>query len=68
MTYFLTEKGEAVPCCTEYGAGSGSVHIQNVVCSGSESHITQCSYTNVTTSLGHLQDVGVKCQQGTHIP
>ena len=48
--------------------GSGYVHLSGVSCVGSESHITQCSYTIVSSlEISHQQDVGVQCQQGMYI-
>ena len=48
--------------------GSGYVHLRGVSCVGSESSITQCSYTIVSSlNISHQQDVGVQCQQGIYI-
>ena len=45
--------------------GSGNVHLGDVSCVGSESHITQCNYTIISSlEISHQQDVGVQCQQG----
>ena len=45
--------------------GSGYVHLSGVSCVGSESSITQCGYTIVSSlEISHQQDVGVQCQQG----
>ena len=51
-------------CCGYYGEGNGTIHIQQVTCSGSERNITSCNYINNTVITSHAQDVGVKCQQG----
>ena len=47
-----------------YGEGSGTIHIQDVTCYGSERNITNCTYVNNTVRISHAQDVGVKCRQG----
>ena len=51
-------------CCAYYGEGSGTIHIREVVCHGSETSITKCDYLNNTVRTSHAQDVGVECQQG----
>ena len=61
--YFYTVG--AIICCDKYEMGSGNVHLGDVSCVGSESHITQCNYTIVSSlEISHQQDVGVQCQQG----
>ena len=48
--------------------GSGYVHLDDVSCVGSASHITQCNYSIVSSlNISHQQDVGVQCQQGMYI-
>ena len=56
--------GAAGRCCSNYGEGSGAIHIRQVACSGSERNITTCIYINNTVVTSHAQDVGVECQQG----
>ena len=46
-----------------FGAGIGSIHLNNVHCTGSESRLTDCSHsTTVTCTNGHSEDAGVRCQ------
>ena len=47
-----------------FGAGSGTIFLDNVGCSGTESSILDCSYDsdNVYCSTGHQEDAGVRCQ------
>ena len=45
-----------------YGAGSGSIYLDDVICSGSESTILQCSHSLVGRhSCDHGDDVSVNC-------
>ena len=52
-----------IPCCDIFGKGSGLVHLHNVLCTGSETNITECEHLN-NTFIDHEQDVGVRCEQG----
>ena len=45
-----------------YGFGSGPIHLDYVVCSGTEYNLTDCQIGNVTRQSSHSEDVGVKCQ------
>ena len=47
---------------TQYGAGSGSIWLNNVDCSGSESSLVQCPHAawGIHNCL-HIQDAGVRC-------
>ena len=60
----MISSGAIGHCCGHYGEGSGTIHIREVTCSGSESGITSCTYINNTVVTSHAQDVGVECQQG----
>ena len=45
-----------------FGAGSGSIFLDNVRCTGSESSLLDCSHdTSVSCSSGHREDAGVRC-------
>ena len=45
-----------------YGSGSGPIHLDYVVCSGTEYSLTDCQTRNKTRQSSHSEDVGVKCQ------
>ena len=53
-----------------FGEGSGSILLDNVTCTGSESTLASCGHLGVgiTRSCTHSEDAGVVCSaQGRHI-
>lgn len=44
-----------------FGQGSGSILMNNVGCTGSESRLIDCSYSSSTSSCSHSEDAGVQC-------
>ena len=53
-----------------YGKPQKAIHLRNVTCSGNESSLTQCSYTQVSVSEGRLLNTnvaGVDCTGMTTI-
>ena len=46
-----------------FGQGSGSILLDNVTCTGSESTLANCSHLgiNITRSCSHFEDAGVRC-------
>ncbi|KAF3980675.1 MAG: scavenger receptor cysteine-rich domain-containing protein [Methylococcales symbiont of Iophon sp. n. MRB-2018] len=45
-----------------YGEGNGPILLDNVVCSGSEENLLECSYNPLfTTNCIHSEDAGVNC-------
>lgn len=32
------------------GQGSGPIHVTNMTCDGTETHVTQCKFTRLTTN------------------
>ena len=44
-----------------FGQGSGDILIDNLVCSGSERHLLNCSFQS-NHDCEHSEDAGVKCQ------
>ena len=44
-----------------FGQGNGSIFLDNVACSGSETTLISCSYTIPTLSDLHTEDAGVRC-------
>ena len=46
-----------------FGAGIGSIHLDNVECSGTENHLMDCPHSSqVNCYYDHLEDAGVRCQ------
>ena len=45
-----------------FGQGSGSILLNSVGCSGSESRLIDCSYSTYTGGCSHSDDAGVQCQ------
>jgi len=53
-----------------FGEGSGSILLDNVTCTGSESTLASCGHLGVgiTRSCTHSEDAGVVCSaQGRHV-
>ena len=46
-----------------FGQGSGSILLDNILCSGSELRLTSCGHLgiNVTRSCSHAKDAGITC-------
>ena len=46
-----------------FGQGSGSIWLDSVTCTGSESTLASCGHlgVNVTKSCTHAKDAGVRC-------
>ena len=45
-----------------YGQGNGSIHLNAVQCSGTETNILECVHDSITTDCGHVEDAGVECE------
>ena len=62
LMYFITTD-PLVFTNAHFGAGIGTIHLDNVECSGTESHLIDCSHSSqVNCYYGHLEDAGVRCQ------
>ena len=48
-----------------FGQSTGPIHMSNVMCSGNEAAITDCTFST-THSCNHTRDIGIFCQ-GTYI-
>ena len=46
-----------------FGAGTGTIYLDNVGCTGTESNLIDCTRSStVICSSGHSEDAGVRCQ------
>ena len=46
-----------------FGAGTGTIYLDGVGCSGSESNLADCSRSSTVSCFrGHSEDAGVRCQ------
>ena len=50
-----------------FGQGSGSIWLDSVTCTGSESTLASCGHlgVGVTRSCSHFEDAGVRCSQAS---
>ena len=55
---------DAVPFSTaHFGAGTGTIYLDNVGCTGSENNLIDCTRSPTVSCLGgHSEDAGVRCQ------
>lgn len=44
-----------------FGSGTGRIVLDDVQCTGSETHLTNCTSTVINHNCDHTEDVGVKC-------
>ena len=46
-----------------FGAGTGTIHLDNVVCTGSENNLIDCPQSSPGSCSGrHQEDAGVRCR------
>ena len=52
-------------CCAAFGQGSGSILLDDLECTGSESSLASCPHRGIGThSCGHHEDAGLVCSNG----
>ena len=61
---FITIPTDAVAFTNaHFGAGTGTIYLDNVGCTGSENNLIDCSRSSFVSCLGaHSEDAGVRCQ------
>ena len=60
ITIIYTSAGAIAVTGAHFGQGSGSIHIDDVQCSGNESALIQCTHTT-QHDCSHTEDAGVRC-------
>ena len=52
-----------------FGQGSGSIWLDSITCTGSESTLASCGHLGVgiSRSCYHYEDAGVKCSEGRNV-
>ncbi|XP_072051705.1 scavenger receptor cysteine-rich domain-containing protein DMBT1-like [Amphiura filiformis] len=51
-----------------FGAGQGPIHLDDVVCRGTESTLIECVHDEIGThNCGHHEDAGVICREGVEV-
>ena len=64
MIYILFTTGAIAFSYATFGYGIGSIHLDNVHCSGSETSLLNCASYSIAY-CSHSKDAGVRCQ-GTY--
>ena len=63
MVYLLISTDAVAFIGAHFGAGTGTVYLDNVYCIGSENNLIDCPRsTTVNCFGGHSEDAGVRCQ------
>ena len=54
--------GATAQCCASYGRGSGSIVLDNLACTGTETSLFNCGHNGINShNCAHSEDVGVTC-------
>ncbi len=59
--YTVFAIGAVADIFTVFGRGSGPINLDDVRCSGSETHLVNCTHAS-THNCGHHEDAGVTCK------
>ena len=56
--------GAQATSLSQFGQGSGAIHLDNVQCAGTETTLLQCTYAPIH-NCAHFEDAGVICVNGS---
>ena len=63
MVYSLISTDAVAFSRAHFGAGTGTIYLDNVGCTGSENNLIDCTRSTTVSCLGgHSEDAGVRCQ------
>ena len=63
MYYLLLSAGSLALDGAYFGSGNGDIHLDNVVCSGTESSLLQCRTNPIGQhNCDNSEDAGVRCE------
>ena len=63
ITYTLTSTDAVAFSRAHFGAGTGTIYLDNVGCTGSENNLIDCPRSSTVSCFGgHQEDAGVRCQ------
>ena len=64
--YLIYSHSAATPFLSAaFGQGDGPIALGDVVCSGTEDQVRNCSHEYVHNCISHSNDVGVRCVTST---
>ena len=68
--YFIITTDAVAFSNAHFGAGSGTIHLHVVGCTGEETNLTDCHEirSGIYCLQGHSEDAGVRCQGLIEIP
>ena len=62
MVYSLISTDAVAFSRAHFGAGTGTIYLDNVYCTGSENNLIDCTRSTTVGCFGHSEDAGVRCQ------
>ena len=63
FTLLLTHTDPVSFSNAHFGAGTGTIYLDSVGCTGNEANLNDCSRSSSVSCLGgHSEDAGVRCQ------
>ena len=63
MTHIFISTDAVAFSRAHFGAGTGTIYLDNVGCTGSETNLIDCTRSSTVSCFsGHSEDAGVRCQ------